>query len=143
MEYFYNQNKNYGYYDQPTHPTGQVMAAAAMMLGIASLSTCRTPYLPIVLGCIGGILALLSKGFERKLSGSAKIGLLCSVSGIVVSFVLTIAYIIYLINNPEVLMDYGRQTDQMIQQVYGQTSEILFGYSYENMMQQLIDYFPK
>ncbi len=143
MEYFYNQNKNYGYYDQPTHPTGQVMAGAAMILGIAALSTCMTFYLPIVLGCIGGILALLSKGFDRKLSGSAKVGLLCSVGGIAVSLILTAVNIIYLVNNPEVLLDFGRQTDQTMQQVYGQSSEMLFGDSYENMMRQLIEFFPQ
>ncbi len=143
MEYFYNQNKNHGYYDQPTHATGHVMATSAMILGVAALSTCWTFYLPIILGCLGWIAALLSKGFERKLSGSAKIGLLCAATAIVISFIFTLTSAIYLINNPEVLLDFGRQSDQMIQQVYGQSAEMVTGYSYEDIMRQLIEYFQQ
>lgn len=143
MDYFHNQNKNYGYYDQPTHPTGQMMATAALILGVAAISTCWTFYLPIALGCLGIVLALLSKGFERKLSGSAKMGILLSISGIVVSFVITMASTLYLIHNPDILLDFGRQTDLMTQQIYGQSSESLFGYSYEDMMLHFIDTFLK
>ncbi len=141
MEYYYNQNKNHGYYDQPTHPTGHAMATAALLLGVGALTTCWTFYFSIILGCLSITFALLSKGFEKKMFGSAKIGLICSVTGIVIAILMLAGSIIYLLQNPGVLLDFGKQTDQMIQQIYGQSTESILGQSYEDMMKQFVNIF--
>ncbi len=141
MEYFYNQNKNHGYYDQPTHPTGQAMATAALLLGVGALTTCWTFYLSIILGCLSITFAILSKGFEKKMFGSAKTGLLCAVLGIVIAFIMLVGSIVYLLQNPGVLLDFARQTDQMIQQMYGQSTETILGQSYEDMIKHFLSYF--
>jgi ABC-type spermidine/putrescine transport system permease subunit I len=140
MDYFFNQRKDYGYYDQPTHPTGQTMANAALVLGIIALATFWTIYLPLVFGGLGIIFAYLSKGFQPKLTGYAKAGFSFSAVSFFISLVVIIASLIYALNNPAVLMDYARRFDQNMLQVYGQSTEAVMGTSYEITMQQLLDF---
>ena len=134
MEYFFNQNKNHGYYDQPVHPTGQVMASAAMFAGIICVVTMWTLYLPIVIGGLGVIFAFLSQGFEKKLSNNAKTGLFLSGAGVLICLSLLIGGSIYLMNNPERFLELAIQLDRM-----GPAME--FGFSYEESVRQIIGTF--
>lgn len=138
MEYFYNQRKNYGYYDQPTHPTGQVMATAALASGIIAVFSLWTLYLPLVFGGLGLIFAFLSKGFEKKFINNAKIGLIFSASGFFISLLVILFSLVYLFNNPDALLNVGRQLDQMFLQTYGENSQSVFENSYEDMLRQFV-----
>lgn len=132
MEYFYNQKKNYGYYDQPTHPTGQTMAMAAMIIGILSVVTLWTLYFSIVLGGLGLIFAFLSKGFEKKFSNNAKMGFAFSAAGFFVSVFILIIFLLVIFHNPERLMEAAQQIDLMNPQG---------GFSYEEVMRQFLNSF--
>jgi hypothetical protein len=136
MDYYYNQNKDYGYYDQPTHATGQAMATAALLLGIAAIATIWTLFAPIALGCLGIVCAYLSKGFGQKLVGNARAGVILAATAIALSAIIITASVVAIMNNPAILIDYGRQMDQMVFERYGQTSEALLGSSYEGIFTQ-------
>lgn len=141
MDYFYNQNKNHGYYDQPTHNTGHALATASMILGVCALASCVTIYLSIFLGCLGLLFAFLSKGFDRKMLGSAKAGSICSVCGILFSLAIIVALILFILHDPSVLLDVGREYDQLFQERYGQSALSIFGYSYEELANRVIALF--
>ena len=131
MERFYNQNNNYSYHEQPTYPTGQALATAAMIAGIVSVVTIWTLYLPIIVGGLGVIFAFLSLGFEKKFSSSAKTGLFFSISGLLVCIILLIVGTTYLLNNPDRFLEMAQQLDRM------GASE--FGLSYEESVWQMLD----
>ena len=131
MEYFYNQNKNYGYHDQPTHATGHVLASVAMYAGIICIVTMWTLYIPIIVGGLGVIFAFLSQGFEKKLSNNAKTGMYLSAGGMLICLTILIGGSIYLLNNPERFLEMAIQLDRM-----GPAME--FGFSYEEAVRQII-----
>ncbi|MCL2254160.1 MAG: hypothetical protein FWC09_06915 [Lachnospiraceae bacterium] len=138
MNYFYNQNKNHGYYDQPTHPTGQTMATAALILGIVAVATFWTLYLPIVCGGLGLLFAYLSKGFEDRFSGQAKFAMIFAGAGFFISIAVIIGLVYNLTENPELMLDYGRQLDQLFLQMFGQSSQNMMGNSYEETIRQMV-----
>jgi predicted PurR-regulated permease PerM len=141
MDYYYNQNEDYGYHDQPTHATGQAMATAALFLGIAAVATIWTLFMPLALGCMGFICAYLSKGFDQKLDGSARVGVSLAVAAIVLCAVVMTVGIVAIINDPSLLLDYGRQMDQMVFERFGQTTESLLGQSYEGVFTDFVSRF--
>ena len=139
MEYFYNQRKDHAYHEQPTHPTGQTMATAALTMGIVAALTFWTAYLPLVLGGLGVIFAFLSQGFEKKMTSQAKTGLCFSLIAFFAGITLIIVSIVSLLNDPSTLLAYGRGLDQYAMQRYGQSAETMMGMSYEAMFQQWLD----
>ena len=105
------------------------LATASMVLGIISLFSilCCCPF---VFSAIGIVLALLSKGAEEALKPRAKTGLILSVVGLVVSFVLiafTIAFpLVMYKTNPEFKKNFDKaieesleQDEQLYRQLYG------------------------
>ena len=81
-------NSPYGYqYSPPYIMPGQKLANAAMVLGIISiLSTIlMTIYIPLILGSIAIILAILSKGSKSRMAGQAMTGLICGAGGLVMN----------------------------------------------------------
>ena len=105
------------------------LATASMVLGIISLFSilCCCPF---VFSAIGIVLALLSKGAEEALRPRAKTGLILSVVGLVVSFVLiafTIAFpLVMYKTNPEFKKNFDKaieesleQDEQLYRQLYG------------------------
>jgi predicted PurR-regulated permease PerM len=139
MDYYYNQNKDYGYYEQPTHATGQAMATAALLLGIAAVATIWTLIAPIALSCASIICAYLSKGFGQRLGGSARTAVILAVAAIAMCAIVIIAGIAAIMANPALLIDYGRQMDQMVFDSYGQTTETLLGMSYEEVFARWVN----
>jgi hypothetical protein len=139
MDYYYNQNKDFGYHDQPTHATGQAMATAALFLAIAAAATIWTLFVPIALGCASFICAYLSKGFGTKLVGNARTAMILAGTAIVMSAIVIMAGVAAIMANPTLLIDYGRQMDQMVFDSYGQTSEALLGMSYEEVFARFVN----
>ena len=65
-------------------PKGDSMATASMILGIITLASMLVLQftIPFVLGGIGIVLAILSRGSAKRLAGKAKAGLICCIVGL-------------------------------------------------------------
>ena len=109
--------------------SAQGFATAALVFGILSIISafCCCPY---IFSALGIIFALLSKGAEKILRDKARMGLMLSIIGMVVSIVLTIFSIVMPLvlikNNPEYkkifIETYEnslKENERMIREVYG------------------------
>ena len=105
MEYYTNieqfgRNNNTDYSQPPSSPPpygfpyppsyqmpGKSLATGAMILGIISiLFTFLLPiYIPMILGSIAIVLAILSKGTKKNMPGQATAGLVCGAGSLVVN----------------------------------------------------------
>ena len=112
------------------------MAMAALLVSIGAVSTFWSVYLPFIFGSIAIILALLSKGSEKKMLTQAKTAIGCSIGGFVITIAVIISSLTFLISNPSILVEYGKQYDQVCEQIYGQSTEDIMGFSYEDMMSE-------
>lgn len=130
---------NYQKYASPGLP----MATAAMFLGLAAMVTTMTVVLPFFFGGLAIILALLSKGYGKKMILQAKVGMICGIFGLVVVGVIIFSLFATIIRNPDMLIDIGRQYDAMYKSFYGQSFESLYGSSYEDIMRQYADLFRR
>lgn len=127
------QNQN-PYHNNPYYPPyrpkprNEAMATAAMVTGILAVVTfaMMTVYLPFIFGSISILLALLSKGRAPKLPGKAKIGILCSITGVICNIILVCFSLYMVIANPMV----REQVDKVFEAQYGITIEEM----YEDMM---------
>lgn len=100
-----NQNDNYPNQDFPNNqlnyermdntPSG--MAVASLIIGIISIVSLCCPILSIILGALGIIFSLLSRRRKEKISGNAQIGMILSVLGLVLGFLVMIGTVIYVI----------------------------------------------
>ncbi len=88
----YQQYKQYQK-PQPERPDkrSKPMAAAALALGTAAVSTVCCMYLSFVCGILGIIFALLSKGGEQTMAPNAKTALWLSTAAVALSVVLVAA----------------------------------------------------
>lgn len=130
------------YYNQPvsklTNP-GLTMAVASLFLGVASLFTVLTVFLPLAFGGLAVLLAVLSKGFGKKMAIQAKTGFICGLAGVSATVVIFISSVAMLFSKPDMLVEIGQQYDAVCEDVYGQSSEDLFGFSFEDMMEGYAD----
>lgn len=123
----YQQNNPYtnnGYPRTPLRPSGDGLATAAMILGILSIVTAMTftIYPSLVLGSIGIVLALLSKGRSPKLITKARIGTTCAIAGILFTGSFFITTVKAFHDNPELLeqaldnfeKQYGMSYEELI-----------------------------
>jgi predicted membrane protein len=105
------------------------LATASFVMGIISIVSvlCCCPF---VFSAIGIVLALLSKGASDALRTRAKTGLILSIAGLVISFVLTIFTIVFPIvmykTNPEFRKNINnameeslQQDEELFRQIYG------------------------
>ena len=115
--------------------------SAAMTLGIVSIgiSFLMPVFLPLILGTIGIIVALISRGYQPHLSRSARTGLTCSIIGIVGNIIFAIVIFFSAIN----LLRSGEMRDEMNRissQMYGYSMDELlessFGYDMEDLLNQ-------
>ncbi|MBQ8597428.1 MAG: hypothetical protein IJ409_06540 [Lachnospiraceae bacterium] len=140
-----NMNQNSYRPQEKTFPyPGQNFAMISMILGTGCLFTFFTVYLPIILGSLAIILAVISKGYARKMLLTAKIGMisaicsltvLLSVIGTLFSFILT--------SDRTDLTNTGRILDEQIESQMGDSAEDIFGISYEDLMSQYADMLGK
>lgn len=142
-------NHNNSPYTPPNHPydsngqhqfirnPGQTMAMASLILGIASIVTLFSIYLPIILGSIAIILAILSKGYGKKMLSTAKAGVGTAIGGMVLIIAIFGSVIsLFLSMTGDELVEFGRQVDKQFKQQTGMDIEELTGTSYEEIMQQ-------
>ncbi len=118
------------------------LATAAMIMGIISLISilCCCPF---VFSAIGIVLALLSKGAEKTLRPRAKTGLILSIVGLVVSFVLIVATIAFPIvmyrTNPEFRKNFNDAMEQSLEQDEELFRQLYGDEAYDRMMDMFTD----
>lgn len=146
----YNNNNPYTQQNNQYHSSaprpgiqnpGQTMATIAMVLGLASVFCIFTVYLPLVLGSIAIILAILSKGYGKKMLATAKIGVGTAIGGLSMVLVLIASVFSLLMSNSDVLIDQGRQLDEQFERQTGQKLEDYLGKSYEDIMREYAELF--
>ena len=92
--------------DYPSQPPrngirSSLMARAALICGILSIVSCMVFYISIPLGAIAILLGLLSKGGANSVSSKAFGGMVCGISGIILTVFL------YLISFTILMRSYG------------------------------------
>lgn len=123
-----NPYTNNGYPPTPAKPSGDGLATAAMILGILSIVTAMTftVYPALILGSIGIVLALLSKGRAPKLISKAKIGSTCAMAGILFSGLVCVTMIKMVHDDPALLeqaldnfeQQYGISYEELINSMF-------------------------
>lgn len=135
----YNNQNNYRppqFYPNP----GTTFAMISMILGIGSVFTLMTIYLPIILGSLSIIFAVLSSGTGKKLLATAKVGIGSAVGSIAVVIALMgSVFGLILGSSRENLIQLYQQMDQIIESQMGASPEELIGESYENVMRSFAD----
>lgn len=118
-----NPYTNNSYSPAPSRPSGDSLATAAMILGILSIVTAMTftVYPSFILGSIGIVLALLSKGRAPKLVSKAKIGTTCAIAGILLTGLVCVSLIKIVHDDPSLL----EQALDNFEQQYGVSYEEL------------------
>ncbi|MBD5393581.1 MAG: hypothetical protein HDR71_04780 [Lachnospiraceae bacterium] len=127
---------NSSFYNQ-----GMTMATVSLALGVASIFTALTVFLPLVLGGLAIIFALLSKGYGKKMIIQAKIGLACGIGGLCAIAMMFFSSILLLVSDPSIIMEKAREYDAIIEDTYGQSTEDLYGYSFEDIMEEYSNLF--
>ena len=130
----YQNNNPYGSpfpnqpgYTPPQKSPADGMITAAMILGVTSIVSAfmMTVYFPFILGGISIIMALLSKGHEQKMVSKAKMGIVCSIVGIVLNIIIVIGSV-YIVFSSEATF---QQFDRLYESIYGES----FSDTYEEL----------
>lgn len=135
----YNNNNNpYHPYGAPMQPApvktkGDSMATASMILGIITLLSLLLLRLsmPFLLGGVGIILAILSKGGAKKMIGKAKAGMICCITGLVLDVVLCVAAVWLVFSLPKLSPKLTEEVNKICEEKYG--------VSYYEMMDEIYD----
>ena len=139
----YNNLNNYRPPQNYRHP-GTTFATISMILGLGSIFTLLTVYLPIILGSLAIIFAILSTSAGQKFLVSAKVGI-CTAAGsisIVVAIIVTVMGMmisLLLGSSREDLIRLGQQMDQDIEDQIGIQPKDIMGESYEDIMTEFAD----
>lgn len=129
-------NGYYGGVNPTFRNPGMAMATASLILGAASFFTILSVFLPLVLGGLAVLFALLSKGYGKKMLTQAKIGLICGIGGFCITAAVFGSSMAMLLKDPDLLVEIGQQYDDAIESMYGQSTEEIYGESFEDMMEQ-------
>ncbi len=124
---FYNENLPVNNEAQAKEKAAAGLAKASLVLGVLSIAGAFC-CIPFVFSGIGIALAILSKGASNYYSSQAKTGLICSIIGIVTSFILTVFIIVLEIimlfslanQNGETWREIRSQYEQQYEEMYGQ-----------------------
>lgn len=143
---YYQQNQQQPY----IRPEKSAMANASLILGIASLVMLCTGILPIPLGALGILFAVLSRrGGRMPQPGGVGCALSCAglLGGLFLSMAVYITTLIGLIGaldsvDPSTFQDMerGDLVDQMMESLYGPEYKELFrqyGIDYDALMEQM------
>lgn len=145
MDYNNNNNpymqQNNNYYSngqrQYIRNPGQTMAIMSMILGLISIFTVFTVYLPIICGSIAILFAILSKGYGKKLLTTAKVGIGTAIGGAALVIIVTGSLAAMILSlNGDTLVEFGRQMDRQFENQTGQELEDILGQSYEDIMKE-------
>lgn len=125
------RESNMSQFTTPEREANHGMATLAFIFGACSIIT--NIFMPVILPCfLGGmaiILAVLSKGGERRLSRLARRGVICAVIGLVTTVYLTVQVLI-----PSAI---AQLKDPNYRMFMNQISESLYGTSFDDMLHQI------
>lgn len=140
MDFNNNGNENNYRYASPYIMPGKKLANAAMTLGILSiLSTIlMTVYIPLILGSIAIVLAILSKGAKPNMVSQAMTGLICGIDGLIMNIGILAASLMIIFSHPEALREAAKTCDAQIEQIYGESTEEMLGKSFEDMVDEML-----
>lgn len=138
-----NQNNQYAQGPIGRNP-GQSMATASMILGLIGLFTVFTVYIPLICGSIAIILAVLSKGYGKKMLAYAKVGIGTAIGGValIASIIFSLVGIL-LSSSGDDLVNFGRAMDKQFEQQTGRELEDILGQSYEDIMKSYTEIMGK
>lgn len=135
----YNNQNNYRPPQNYRIP-GMTFATVSMILGLGSIFTLFTVYLPIILGSLSIIFAILSTGAGQKALASAKVGICTSIGSMaLITVLIGMMVSIFLGSSRENLIKFGEQMDQMIEDQTGVPLKDFTGESYEELMNDFAD----
>lgn len=103
----------------PKRQPANSLAAASMVLGIASIVLTCTIYLAPVLGGVAVILALLSRGSGKKLHGCAVAGIITAAIAIVLDLCIIAVSFTLVFTNPDMKREFWRSYKEMGEELYG------------------------
>lgn len=134
-----DNNYQSNYYNLPPRNPGQTMATVSMILGVVSIFTLFTVYIPLVCGSIAVVLAILSKGSFKKMLTTAKVGIGTAIGSIALLFVMIASFSAMLLSTSgDTLIKFGQQIDQQFKEQTGQEIEDILGMSYEDIMREYV-----
>lgn len=134
-----DNNYQSNYYNLPPRNPGQTMATVSMILGVVSIFTLFTVYIPLVCGSIAVVLAILSKGSLKKMLTTAKVGVGTAIGSIALLFVMIASFSAMLLSTSgDTLIKFGQQIDQQFKEQTGQEIEDILGMSYEDIMREYV-----
>ncbi|MDO4285575.1 MAG: hypothetical protein Q4C60_09625 [Eubacteriales bacterium] len=122
--------RNAPFFTSPSHESRHNMAMLAFVFGVAAIG-CNfflPVILPMFLGSLSIIFAILSKGKERKMEDAARRGVFCSLLGLVISAVLFVTVLI-----PTMIRQLS---DPAFRATMNQMSESLYGISYDEVLRE-------
>ena len=116
-------------------PKGDSMATASMILGIITLASMLILQftIPFVLGGIGIVLAILSRGSAKHLAGKAKAGLICCIAGLSLDIVLCVSAVCLVFALPHLSPELKEEVNKACEEQYG--------VSYDEMMEEFYEMF--
>lgn len=100
---FFNRHNNYDDYYGPNTPGmeySSAMSTAAFILAFLSIFSSLMFYIAVPAGALSILLALLSRGRNRRLTGKSRIAVFVSVVGITASAVTTVMAVHTVMTNP-------------------------------------------
>lgn len=101
---FFDRRNNYDDYYGPNTPGmeySSAMSTASFILAFLSIFSSLIFYIAVPAGALSILLALLSRGRNRRLTGKGKIAVFVSVIGITASVVTTVIAVHTVMTNPE------------------------------------------
>lgn len=109
-------------YNQKTS-ANSAFSSVALVFGIASILTIMTIYLPLLLGSLAIIFAVLSKGARLKFNTTELITVALSTFSIILVLTAMIAAFYIIITNPQYILDSIRMMAPMLEEMYGVTAD--------------------
>ncbi len=118
-----------------TNSTNKSFAIASLILGILALASFCTIILPFVFGGLSILFAILSHRKGRQLPSMSLGGILTSASGIAISAMMIVMYLMML---PKLLSDeaYMAQLNSMYETLYGQSLEEMVEENYDISLEE-------
>lgn len=145
---YQQQNYNPNSQGRPIRNPGQTLATVSMIFGILSIFTVFGVYPPFICGSIAIVLAILSKGYGKKMLSIAKAGIITAASGMamvcmVFGLIISITIGFFSTLTGEQMIAFGKYMDDQIESQLGWETEDLAGTSYEDIMRTYADLMGK
>lgn len=138
-QYNGQNNQQPNYYNNVRKPAqpNRKLVMTSFILGIAALASTilMTVYIPIILGGIAIMMAILSRNRDGIFQTKAKIGMRLAICAMVANFVILGFTTYYLLRNPDILREYGSMYNDVYEQLYGE--------SFDEIMEDYYNQFPE